>query len=236
MRERPIIFNGEMVRAILGGRKSQTRRAINPQPNGHLLGFVERPLHNERETPVLRALFKGDYAGTAFREFTCPYGKVGDHLWVRETFALMCKQADPFCWCETEEQRRQNHYYEYRADTGNPYPGQWDADDAKGNDEAPKWKPAIHMPRAASRITLEIVSVRVERVRDISLDDAEAEGINVFDATRRNGDVLEFAKLWDKINARRGYSWESNSWVWVITFSRTTGGTNGYATRNSTRA
>jgi hypothetical protein len=216
MREHPIIFSGGMVRAILDGRKTQTRRVIQPQPPAEW-----NPKHKlESETGLqMDAEWRGGWSQDGDAETDvryCPYGIPGDRLWVRETFALMCRQADPFCWCDTEEQRSQNHYYEYRADTGNPYPGQWDADDAKGNDEAPKWKPAIHMPRAASRIALEIVSVRVEQINDISAEDAEAEGITAFG--KRGG----FRELWDSINAKRGYSWESNPWVWVIAFKRVT--------------
>src|SRR5690606_20772737 len=157
----------------------------------------------------------------------CPYGQPGDWLWVRETWAPMCREADPYCWCETEEQRKRNHYIEYRADTGNPRPGDWPADIPAG-EEVPRWRPSIHMPRWASRITLEITDVRVERLQDITEADIIAEGCTV-DAVARWAGVPwsdmptlhhAFRVGWDRLNARRGYGWDANPWVWAITFRR----------------
>ena len=183
MKEHPILFNGEMVRRLLDGRKTQTRRVIKPQPEEQLL-FAESCGFSAWVSPSLN-LDEG-----AMR--CCPYGVPGDRLWVRETWF-------------------QGYATVYRAD----YPG-----DQAGpsGDPADKWRPSIHMPRWASRITLEVTGVRVERVQDISIGDAYAEGIS-------DGNWLspveKFILLWDGIYAKRGYSWESNAWVWVVEFEVT---------------
>lgn len=221
MKEHPILFSGEMVRAILDGRKTQTRRVIVPQ-----LEYVSVKGTSEPYCKMwLWAGKKSDKSYTTLYFLTqrCPYGQRGDRLWVRETFSLMCHQADPQCWCETDEQKKRNHYFEYKADTGNPYPGEWDADDARGYDDAPKWHPSIHMPRAASRIMLEIVGVRVQRLADISEDEAKAEGVNPSESEFggfAEPHVICYMNLWNNINAKRGYGWDKNPWVWVIDFKR----------------
>lgn len=227
MREYPILFSGEMVRALLDGRKTQTRRVIKPQPT--------RMAYAGGVFSMGAIGFVGDEGKT----FLCPYGKPGDRLWVRETWAPMCRNADPICQCTEDYEYRENHYIEYRADTGNPYPGQWPIDEARGNPDAPKWCPSIHMPRWASRITLDVVRVRVERLQEISRDDAIAEGLYSFTSnlgaknsspvrfySASKGDeggymnpVEAFENLWDSINAKRGYGWDVNPWVWVIEFN-----------------
>jgi len=212
--EHPILFSGEMVKVILEGRKTQTRRVIKPQPVSyhphHVLDYVSWKTVDCKL--VSFPIFVNKY---------CPYGQAGDLLWVRETWATICKVAIPYCECETEADRKENHYIEYRADTGNPYPGDWPEDEARGNDEAPKWKSPYHMPRWASRITLEIVSVCVERVQDITGADVASEGVEFPDATAITT-VAErwkpFRDLWDSINAKRGYGWDANPWVWVLEF------------------
>ncbi len=174
MSERPILFSGAMVRAILEGRKAQTRRI----------------LRRERQ-----------YGPFAFDDPRvaryCPYGQPGDRLWVRETWHL---------WGPPEHQT-----LAFRADCADA--------------ENYTWRPSIFMPRWASRITLEITDVRVERVQAISHVDAIAEG--AIDAELGAGDLISgsyavtnYAVLWDGINAKRGYSWSSNPWVWVLTFTR----------------
>ena len=180
MKERPIIFSGEMVRAILDGRKTQTRRVIKPQPDH---------IHTFQKGILLPQI--GD------KEIRCPYGQPGDRLWVRETWAKNNPVLDAkVC---------------YRADLMSP-------------DLGKPWKPSIYMPRWASRITLEIVNVRVERVQEITEADVIAEGIGAFTLARG---VLsdappdprwKFIELWNSINANRGYGWEINPWVWVIEF------------------
>jgi len=202
-----------MVRAILEGRKTMTRRVINPQPpeefEAPYLDKDGRWKVCENNSPdVLRTY-----------QLHCPYGVLGDHLWARETFANINKPG-----IKPE--------YIYRAD-----PVEIDEYENDGG----KWKPSIHMPRWASRITLEIVSLRVERLQDISEEDARAEGIK----EKRWQDLKKcpmsliggigstlpscpqyrygFYELWDSINAKRGCSWESNPWVWVIKFKRILG-------------
>jgi hypothetical protein len=193
MKEYPILMNSPMVKAILDGSKTQTRRIIKPQPTGPFLGLLERPLRSSRGVPVLRAWFQNDPSPS--QEITCPYGKPGDHLWVRETWS-------------------QNAGGEvlYRADYGpESYEG-----GAKG------WKPSIHMPRRACRLVLEIVSVRVERLQDISMYDAMDEGVGKPRyAQFEQGSHLvgAFRDLWNEINGKR-YPWSSNCWVWVIKFKR----------------
>jgi len=175
--ERQIIFSGEMVRAILEGRKTQTRRVIKPQPIDKLWMAV------------------------------CPYGERGWRLWVRESWrpadlGRVPGERQPIQY-RADEATLERHYHVAPAAY---FPGE------------AKWRPSIHMPRWASRITLEVVAVRVERVQDIREDDAFAEGICGGDWL---GDpVGEFAKLWDTLNQSRGFGWSVNPWVWVIEFKR----------------
>lgn len=194
-RERPIIFSGPMVRAILADRKSQTRRVVKPQPIDFYVASYEPMTLIDAVPGELMA-----------RRIMFPYGIPGDRLWVRET------------WTHTGE-------------------GVWSPRDAaaagggrvlyRATDEAPCkgcWFPSIHMPRWASRITLEIVAVRVERVQEISGDDAFAEG--VVDDIRLSIEawnaraVAHFRNLWNDLNAKRGFGWDANPWVWVVEFKR----------------
>lgn len=176
MKERPILFSGPMVRAILEGRKTQTRRVVKPQP-AHIPG-------------IGTVLNIDTITGRA-----CPYGNPGDRLWVRETWAhrrWMLGDASP------------NPTTVYRAD----------GEDLKG---CARWRPSIHMPRWASRIALEVVSVRVERLQDISEDDAKAEGVTIKGTSRYDGEARDaFEALWCSINGAD--SWEINPWCWCISF------------------
>jgi hypothetical protein len=209
IKERPILFSGPMVKAILEGRKTQTRRVMVPQP-------------------VPSKVFAGQMRWKRLCRpmdelaLSCPYGKPGDRLWVRETWAQIYRTGDycirdegEFFQCPCDGCR-----VEYRADTGNPYPGEWPEDMAKEDDEAPRWRPSIHMPRWASRLTVELVNVRAERLQDISEEDAAAEGVAFTKYLNANA-RFHFKELWDSINAKRGYSWDSNPWVWVLDFERT---------------
>ena len=160
-KDHPILFKGRLVRAILEGRKTQTRRVIRPQPEGkNPDAYPDRYNHGPQW-----AFWLPDNRMTEEQTWKCPYGDVGDQLWVRETW-----------YCD--------HYYVqkgpylkvpgalellcYRADP--------DVEDSFEG-EKPVWKPSIHMPRWASRIQLEVVSVKVQRIQDISEEDAEAEGV-----------------------------------------------------------
>ncbi|EIX9313529.1 hypothetical protein D4N06_26310 [Klebsiella pneumoniae] len=204
--ERGMIFNAEMVRAILDGRKTQTRRPIKWKQTR----FTEI---GEREDGS-----KWPWSEDAEHAFDfwhpCPFGSVGDRIWVRETFQgplfdfdLMdsyCKDSTPF---------EKSEFCVYKAD-GVPAPEFYDADDELHC----CWRPSIHMPRWASRILLEITGVRVERLKSISDRDALREGCSTADM--KSGDCVAdvFARLWASIYGDE--SWNSNPWVWVIEFKR----------------
>ncbi|EJD6538982.1 hypothetical protein M0K80_RS05110 [Providencia rettgeri] len=226
MKERGIIFNSEMVRAILDGRKTQTRRVVNPQPEltqksgfkwkGSLFGAGS----DDRET------------NHNFAHKNCPLGKVGDRLWVRETFALLGNE-DGVCvdWNDNilkagEEQAAR--IYKASCEQKDGDYGLWsipDDADWKPHTDNHKydgtWTPSIHMPRWASRITLEITDVRVERLQEASDDDFKAEGYPLKrELTGGSTDAFcWFRHLWDSIS-KPECNFESNPWVWVIEFKR----------------
>lgn len=202
MLEIPLLMNGPMVRAVLDGRKTVTRRIVKPQP----------PARND----MVNAAYCGNpnlwlpegniYADTP-RQWTCPYGRSGDRLWVRETWGQLGQFScddDPVFW---------------RADY---------TDEELLDQLLPRWRPSIHMPRWASRIRLDVTGVRVERLQDISEVQCRLEGAppGWLDAddnetvhahappTFRQG----FARLWRDINGAS--SWNDNPWVWVVEFKR----------------
>lgn len=225
MAERPILFSGPMVRAILAGRKTQTRRVPVVTSCGvrlpALVGADDRP------APA-----------------RCPYGSVGDLLWVRETWQQFFDDEMPTgrprgprgtLGSPATPSRTSSVFY--RAD-GEDIP-----QDTFGH---PRWMSSIHMPRWASRLTLEVTGVRVERLQDITEADAEAEGLSKL--TKDGGRVwkygipdsdglpgndddgwpwidwqkdprVAFRQLWDSINADRGAGWDAHPWVWVIEFA-----------------
>ncbi|HEP9150973.1 hypothetical protein ACPTKM_28365 [Pseudomonas aeruginosa] len=197
MKERPILFSGPMVRAILGGSKTVTRRALNAQSLKLInYGAQVGECHYLPEDGKVHQNSAGYYA-----DF-CPYGLPGDRLWVRETY------ADAGCRLT------------YRADT-----------DDGAHCKVKKWTPAIHMFRKDSRILLEITAVRVERLQDISEEQALAEGVRgePCDHARQAcsdigcwGDTAKgaFGFLWEQLNGAG--AWQANPWVWVIEFKRVT--------------
>lgn len=215
MRERPILFSAPMVRAILAGTKTQTRRPLSYQPTS--APEVYRA-HKDRALtrPVIAATWIKDGESHCC---PCPFGVPGDRLWVREAF--MHEPAD-YCWeASTSIPIRPAHTV-YRADC---------IDDAKGAG----WKPSIHMPRSLSRITLEVTGVRVERLHSITEADAIAEGVErvvmgegwrryedpkweAVDNMQCNSARDSYRSLWDHINGPS--SWDSNPWVWVVSFRR----------------
>ena len=222
MKERPILFNSEMVRAILEGRKTQTRRVVKPQPGD--FQRVVRSCDSPSGWGYARMI-------SGVQNITCPYGQPGDRLWVRETFVIehnynLGDYDPPF------QDGRPVKYHDAEIDT-DPY---WEQPHYRATDPTPEfyivddydpgcsWKPSIHMPRWASRITLEITDVRVERVQDITDEGIMAEGFGYNqlreDGRMKNGfPIIDgFADLWDSINAKRGYSWDLNPWVWAISF------------------
>ena len=191
MTERPILFSAPMVRAILDGNKTQTRRICKPAQFFSLSKVVEVPDPQERGQ-VYNGSHFGDEDGEV--QFACPYGGRGDRLWVRESFS-------PY-------EHREGCWY-------------W-ADGNIAAHDCTKPKPSIHMPRWASRITLEITGVRVERLQDISEADAWAEGCEGYDddVTGGKSGYTEYCELWEKINGKG--SWDLNPWVWVVEFKRVT--------------
>jgi hypothetical protein len=212
MRERPIVFNGEMVRAILDGRKTQTRRVIKPQPESVTRGWLYGGLYFADDSQMQNYLFHNVYG-----ENGTPYGSAytdgtGDRLWVRETFALDKSYDD----LSPSEVRNGDWGIWWKADHSSLRPI---------NAKPGKWRSPIYMPRWASRITLEIVGVRVERVQDINDMDALAEGVQQVGSIDKTGlttgeTVNAFRNHWDSINAKRGYGWDANPWVWVVEFRK----------------
>ena len=216
-KERPILFSGPMVRAILNGTKTQTRRVMNVQPRapGYQLFTVvnssDKSKVGKKHWGLLNASGCG-FKASDNRYFVCPYGKTGDQLWVRETWAI-CPHCGTVNWKQEENSRKLCGCRECMGEIG-------------------KWKPSIHMFRDYSRILLEITSVRVERVQDITEEDAKAEGIKhgmdaVYASALLEDKPLcparrEFMLLWDTLNAKRGFGWDENPWVWVLTFKTIT--------------
>lgn len=220
MKERPILFSGPMVRAILAGTKSQTRRVCKPQPiSAGSLG--KRRVYRDEE--FKRAWESIPGTGECDQDRDCPYGQPGDRLWVREEFNI--GRALPNCEGVADEE-----LWIGRMPKDDPrkqaFMSAWQicyaADGCDG-----KMRPSIHMPRWASRITLEITSVRVERLQAISEADAISEGVTavssggvtLFATTGVNCSAKDaYAALWESINGPG--SWDANPWVWCISFKK----------------
>lgn len=242
-KERPILFTGDMVKSILRGSKTVTRRVVMTQPV-----LTTR----SEETPAYYWLkSKLHYSKRELVDQLpdlCPYGIPGDLLWVRETWKVASfMEGDPM-------------RFQYRADMGEAWESErdfvdevkyeewfervciqstdylekikWTNKDDDGvyrwdNGMSPlPWRPSIYMPRWASRITLEIMSVKVERVQDITWREVIPEGVSAFTVAR--GAMSDnppdprwkFIEVWNKINAGRGFGWDTNPWVWVIEFKK----------------
>lgn len=215
VKERPILFSGEMVRAILSGNKMQTRRIVKPQPPSN----VESATHNNARD----AWFWWDN-GLTGDKFACPYGKVGDRLWVRETWRPTYSDGpagrQPFIDFKAGPEIKGIDYgYVPREYVD----GKWQSCEERIYNMLPgypRWRPSIHMPRWACRLLLEVVSVRVERLQNISEADAIAEGCVASDSDGKfsvPGPVYRYEQLWDSINGKK-HPWASNPWVWVIEF------------------
>ncbi len=216
-KERPILFSAPMVRAILDGRKTVTRRVCKPQPsaNAHTKSADGSPMTSWWETgkDIVR----------------CPYGQPGERLWVRETWGVISHDFDEhgnmIDWkpdrpaSPIREMRFGQGYYSghviYRADGE----AVWAGDDDGGGDDRSAWKPSIHMPRIACRILLEITEIRVERLQDISEEQAKAEGpIWPVAEHLEMAWRVQFRTLWESINGAE--NWNANPWVWVVEFKQ----------------
>lgn len=219
MKERPILFQGAMVRALLAGTKTQTRREIN-----------WRRLHKAAGMPFPTKcklawfnLIKGwglDAGDGMMRAVSCPYGAVGDRLWVKETFFDVRPYRNAPLFAAVKDDSIYRADYEYREPKRRVI-------------GCHHWRPSIFMPRTASRLLLEITAVRVERLRAITEADAKAEGVvpepenhtaaavaYIFGAKEFLAHTSAYATLWEQINGRG--SWALNPWVWVIEFRRVT--------------
>ena len=199
--EHQILFSGEMVRAILEGRKTQTRRVIKPE--------WWRCLDPDDPEDIKKAIPQ------------CPYGKPGDTLWVKETFCGHWGPGEnnPEKILTSGEMIKQNDGTFHPTSPKNPLNLYYKA--TYGN-KPPlfhlKWKSSRYMPRWASRITLKVVNVRVDRVQKISADDIYAEGCQPIPSNKYLNIFEWYADLWDSINTKRGYGWDVNPYVWVIEF------------------
>lgn len=216
MGKRPIIFSGPMVRAILSGTKTATRRPIKPQPH-RVSTHTERLRGLSGETTIITVpdgwRWRDLYGSDGGAHFTnnlasyCPYGKPGDTLWVRETHRFTTGSED----APLQTVR-------YRADF---------CDSQALQAKQFKWRPSIFMPRWASRITLEVTRVRVERVQDITIDDLRREGVLTPEDERKcraSFTGAQFARdlwrgRWDAIYKKR-FPFDSNPWVWIVDFAR----------------
>jgi hypothetical protein len=241
VKERPIIFSGPMVKAILEGRKTQTRRVVKPLP----IWFNRVHTCSGDIDPATGTTYRHDCLSDSTGEFYkfCPYGAPQGRLWVRETWQPIRRNspeqdakikasldrlergevkdivAEVQSWPFPPSGERQ---LLYAADFGD-----WAYD---VDSDLKPWRSPLFLPRELSRITLEIISVRVQRVQSITEADAIAEGVDRHNHSARwpdgdpgtMGDVARrnFARGWDYLNAKRGYSWDSNPWVWVIEFKK----------------
>lgn len=241
MQERPILFSSPMIRAIQEGRKGQTRRIMQVQPPGdgytlsRLMDTTDSNLRRNKDKHHWIILDGLNVLDSDSRYFNCPYGYTGDQLWVRETWCspdrpIIGYAADSKCgaWINDGDGGRiwLAHGYILEAPSYR--------DVVKNLKYAPtfgikkyggKWRPSIFMPRWASRIQLEVIGVRVQRLQDISEFDAQEEGgpkgYDLYQMHYSNAREW-FAKGWDSLNLKRG-SWESNPWVWVISFKQIKG-------------
>ncbi|MEF3027238.1 hypothetical protein V4B64_20370 [Klebsiella pneumoniae] len=250
MKERGMIFNGEMTRAILDGRKTQTRRVMKVQPESNQLGLLFITDSTKHSDIGKYHWAESNATGNHVRSklFSCPFGAVGERIWVRETWATLGNEDGCYVdWednlCKGDERSAARIYRASCEQRPGDY-GLWSIpDDAywkphtKEHKFGGAWRPSIHMPRWASRILLEITDVRVERLNAISEEDAEAEGIDMealYDSqdcydcianhnmTGRPTVTGAFKYLWESIYGEEG--WKSNPWVWVIEFKRVEGG------------
>lgn len=240
MKERGIIFNAEMVRAILDGRKTQTRQIVKSVPTTHAFhGWVMSSTCAKDEGKACLAIGDSPLLKDPIR-LNCPLGKVGDRLRVRETFALLGNE-DGVCvdWNDgiVYDEKEAARIYRASCEQKDGDYGLWSIpDDAEWKPHTDNhkydgtWRSAAQMPRWASRILLEITDVRVERLQDISQADAIAEGAPpshpTIDAVSREHGFPDFSRSWFGQTWWHTYdekSWKNNPWVWVIEFKQIQG-------------
>jgi hypothetical protein len=229
MKERPILFSAPMVRALLDGSKTQTRRVLK-QATGPSLSVGIEDESGVAELSWLSGNGPGHDVCETIKRVPCPYGQPGDRLWVRETYFAFGRWETRF---SAKKGRDEWHFVDMTMECGKTYAYAADGaphDFKKGNQRStitPAWwkRPAIFMPRAACRITLEITGVRVERLQDISEADAIAEGLTCKSGLYATpGEIWHidprkaYRDLWESINGPG--SWDANPWVWVIEFKR----------------
>lgn len=223
--ERGILFSAPMVRALLAGTKTQTRRVVKPLGADHIFQFRGTTAAAGADEPTGEWAWCGS-PRVVTKYIRCPYGVPGDRLWCREAF-----QADPpidSTWASTSWHGCPEHAQlseipeRYRLPKHCIYRASWAGDDIA------RWRPSIHMPRWASRITLEITEVRVERLQSISEEDCYDEGIDPEGDDHNAGEHLAiggspvpaarwaYARLWERINGPE--SWDANPWVWAVSF------------------
>lgn len=229
--ERPILFSGAMVRAILDGRKTQTRRVVKRLPPEHP---APEYIYLGNCYYIGKWCWQDQHGSCSCRDGVhCRYGVPGDRLWVRETWCNPAEAGVLYAADCTEKQLAdERRIRRIAGDIVKTYP-----------DGA--WKPSIHMPRWASRITLEVSGVRAQRVQEITEEDAIAEGVEPWSMTAQDIADMQisdcspqekelarllgpgsfshkatFQMLWDELNLERGYGWNKNPWVWVIEFRR----------------
>ncbi len=194
---KPIIFSTPMVQAILAGRKTQTRRVVKEDRRGEWAAVNDVRNNSEYGASVPCYLHRETAVDDISRNVMYPKYDVGDIFWVRETWSPV--QVLP-------------KRYLYKADAENG---------GEGDGLPIRWRPSIHMPREAARLFLRVTDVRVERLQNISAEDCEAEGY--FETAPVEPRPRSwFSEVWDARNAKRGYGWDSNPWVWVYTFERIT--------------
>jgi len=212
IKEHSILFSTSMIQAILDGRKIQTRRIVKtPKIINQFPDLLKSVYLDGDGNWIFWSSDSNDHASFTKKAYPtgnnqgikCPYGQAGDRLWVRESFSRGIGSMG------------ESFVYAYRA---------------TDSEEFGPWKPSIHMPREACRVLLEITGIRVQRLQDISEEDAIAEGIDVFSYEKAglnfeiNGQctrdpIKAFEFLWDSINAKK-HPWDANHWVWVIEFKR----------------
>jgi hypothetical protein len=209
MKACPILFSGEMVRAILMGRKTQTRWIVKNYPTRRAVLGIEEVSpglwrwEGDRPTNYDGDVQMNDWSYTQ----KCPFGAKGTRLWVRENWRSSLSNDD----------RKPN-----KLPCGAPIYYEAACPDWQGRHSfIGKLRPSIHMPRWACRLVLEVTDVRAERLNEISLDGAAAEAPPSCDTQKSFGDYIDcFRHLWDSLNAKRGFGWSVNPWVWVVTFRR----------------